>query len=132
VRVIFDTNVVVSAAFFGGPPRRVIDAWIDGQLELVISPSIFDEYLRVCHRLSASYPQTDYQPLLTAFLAHGLLVGDSTAERSITGVASPFRAGIRPTSRSSQSTRRLNGSNPTTSWLRCGGRYDRSTTPTHG
>lgn len=84
MKVVLDTNVVVSAAFFGGPPRRVVDAWIDGQLQLVISPLIFDEYLRVCQRLSASYPGTDYQSLLTAFLAHGLLVADSSAECSIT------------------------------------------------
>jgi putative PIN family toxin of toxin-antitoxin system len=84
VRVVLDTNVVVSAAFFGGPPRRVVDAWIEGRLELVVSPSIFDEYLRVCERLRGTYPGTDYQPLLTAILAHGALVPDPDAEFAIT------------------------------------------------
>ena len=84
MRVVLDTNVVVSAAFFGGPPLRVVDAWISGQLQVVLSPSIFDEYLRVCDRLSASYPGTDYQPLLTAFLASGLLVADPIEEGAIT------------------------------------------------
>jgi uncharacterized protein len=84
VRVVLDTNVVVSAAFFGGPPRAVVDAWISGQLQVVLSPSIFDEYLRVCERMGATYPGTDYQPLLTAFLAHGLLVADSNDSRAIT------------------------------------------------
>lgn len=84
MKVVLDTNVVVSAAFFGGPPRRVVDAWIDGKLQVVISPSIFDEYLSVCERLRASYPGTDYQALLTALLAHGLLVADSSEEDAIT------------------------------------------------
>lgn len=84
MRAVLDTNVVVSAAFFGGPPRRVVDAWISGQLQLVVSPSIFDEYLRVCSRLAETYVDTDYQPLLTAFLAHGLLIGDANDERAIT------------------------------------------------
>ena len=84
MRVVLDTNVVVSAAFFGGPPRRVVDAWISGQLQVVLFPSIFDEYLSVCDRLRASYPGTDYQPLLTAFLAHGLLVADSSDKGTIT------------------------------------------------
>ena len=84
MRVVLDTNVVVSAAFFGGPPRRVVDAWISGQLQVVVSPSIFDEYLRVCDRLGASYPGTDYQPLLTTLLAHGLLVADSNGGLAIT------------------------------------------------
>ena len=77
MKVVLDTNVVVSAAFFGGPPLRVVDAWISGTIQVVVSPSIFDEYLRVCDRLGASYPGTDHQPPLTAFLARGLLVADS-------------------------------------------------------
>lgn len=84
MRVVLDTNVVVSAAFFGGPPRRVVDAWIEGRLELVVSPSIFDEYPRVCERLRERYPGTDYQPLLTAILAHGALVPDPDADVAIT------------------------------------------------
>ena len=84
MRVVLDTNVVVSAVFFGGPPRAVVDAWIDGRLEVVVSPSIFDEYLRVCHRLTSPYPDTDYQGLLTAFLAHGVLVPDPSDEGTIT------------------------------------------------
>ena len=87
MRVVLDTNVVVSAAFFGGPPRRVVDAWIEGRVEVVVSPEIFDEYLRVCERLRATYPGTDYQPLLTAILAHGLLVPDADAEQAITADA---------------------------------------------
>jgi predicted nucleic acid-binding protein len=76
VRIVLDTNVVVSAAFFGGPPRRLIDAWIGGRVQLTLTPLIFDEYLRVCQRLAATYADADYQPLLTAFLAHGRLVAD--------------------------------------------------------
>lgn len=83
MRVVLDTNVVVSAAFFGGPPRDVVDAWINGHLQVVLSPTIFDEYLRVCERLAARYPGTDFQPLLTAVLAHGVLVADSQDESPI-------------------------------------------------
>lgn len=50
----------------------------------MVSPSIFDEYLRVCDRLTSSYPKADYQPLLTALLAHGILVADATEEGAIT------------------------------------------------
>ncbi|MEX2374836.1 MAG: putative toxin-antitoxin system toxin component, PIN family [Dehalococcoidia bacterium] len=84
MRIVLDTNVVVSAAFFGGPPRRVIDAWIAGRVQFVLTPLIFDEYLRVCQRLSATYADTDYQPLLTAFLAQGILVADPAKEEAIT------------------------------------------------
>jgi len=84
VRVVLDTNIVVSAAFFGGPPRAVIDAWTEGRVQVVVSPAIFDEYLRVCERLRESYPGTDFQPLLTALLAHGILVPDPADDEAVT------------------------------------------------
>jgi putative PIN family toxin of toxin-antitoxin system len=84
VRVVLDTNVVVSGAFFGGPPRAVLDAWLDGRLHVVLTPMILDEYLRVCDRLRASYPAADYQPMLTQLAAQGSLVPDSKGGEEIT------------------------------------------------
>ena len=75
--VVLDTNVVVSALFFGGRPRAVLDAWADGRVEVVVTPSVLDEYLRVCDRLRSSYPDADYQPLLFELAAHGTLIPDS-------------------------------------------------------
>jgi len=84
VRAVLDTNVVVSAAFFGGRPRVVLDAWADGKVEVVVTPSILDEYLRVCDRLRASYPDADYQALLFELAAHGILVSDSDEAVGVT------------------------------------------------
>lgn len=84
MKVVLDTNVVVSGAFFGGAPRAILDAWADGRLEVIVSPSIFDEYLRVCDRLRAAYPEADYQAVLTELLAHGTLVPDSDGATPIT------------------------------------------------
>ena len=84
MRVVLDTNVVVSGAFFGGLPRAVLDAWLDGRLLVVTTPKILDEYLRVCDRLRASYPHTDYQPLLAQLAAQGTLVPDSEGSLEIT------------------------------------------------
>ena len=84
MRIVLDTNIVVSAAFFGGPPRGVVDAWIDGRLQVALSSSIFDEYLTVCDRMRIKYPEADYQPLLTALLAHGALLPDISASTPIT------------------------------------------------
>lgn len=43
VRVIVDTNVLVSAIFFGRTPGRILDAWRTGQIDLVVSQEIVDE-----------------------------------------------------------------------------------------
>ncbi len=46
-RVLCDTNVLVSAFIAGGPPSRVIEAAIDGRLELVLADPVLGELERV-------------------------------------------------------------------------------------
>jgi putative PIN family toxin of toxin-antitoxin system len=46
-RTLRDTNVLVSAFIAGGPPSRVIDASIDGRIELVLADPVIDELERV-------------------------------------------------------------------------------------
>lgn len=46
-RALCDTNVLVSAFIAGGPPSRVIDASIDGRIELVLADPVIDELERV-------------------------------------------------------------------------------------
>jgi uncharacterized protein len=40
VRIVLDTNVLVSAVFFGGLPGRILEAWRNGHLQLVMSADI--------------------------------------------------------------------------------------------
>lgn len=56
MRVILDTNVFVSGIFFAGPPYRILKAWRDGQLRLVVSQEILDEYQRVGEELAGRFP----------------------------------------------------------------------------
>jgi len=51
VKIVLDTNVVVSGVFFGGVPGRILSAWSAGKLALVLSPSILEEYRRVGNEL---------------------------------------------------------------------------------
>jgi uncharacterized protein len=46
-RALCDTNVLVSAFIAGGPPSRVIEASIDGRIELVLAAPVIDELERV-------------------------------------------------------------------------------------
>lgn len=43
MRVVLDTNVIVSALVFGGTPQVILDLVSEGEIELVISPSLFVE-----------------------------------------------------------------------------------------
>ena len=47
MRVVIDTNVLVSALLFGGLPGRLQLLWEQGRLMPLLSRPILDEYLRV-------------------------------------------------------------------------------------
>ena len=49
MRVVIDTNVLISAIFFKGKPDVILDAWRTGKLEIILSPEILNEYSRVLH-----------------------------------------------------------------------------------
>jgi putative PIN family toxin of toxin-antitoxin system len=84
VRIVLDTNVLVSGIFFAGLPGRVLDAWADGRIELALSPAILDECLRVCARIGESRPTLEYEAVLAAIAGHGVLVADTTSAEPIT------------------------------------------------
>ena len=46
-RALCDTNVLVSAFIAGGPPSRIIEAAIDGRIELILANPVLDELERV-------------------------------------------------------------------------------------
>ena len=47
MKVVIDTNVLISGLYFGGVPAQVLTAWTDGRVLLVVSPDILHEYRRV-------------------------------------------------------------------------------------
>ena len=71
MRVVLDTNVFVSGIFFSGPPHRILNAWRHGQLRLVYSPEIFQEYDRVLAELSATFRKIDASPFLDLLARYG-------------------------------------------------------------
>jgi uncharacterized protein len=50
VRVVVDTNVLISS-FFGGYPRRIIDLWKTGAVTLCLTNAIIEEYVDVLKRM---------------------------------------------------------------------------------
>ena len=74
MRIVLDTNAFVSAVFFGGVPGRILDAWRDGRVRLVLSAEIFDEYQRVGRILAAEYPGVDLEPFLALLAVEAEIV----------------------------------------------------------
>jgi predicted nucleic acid-binding protein len=66
MRIVLDTNVFVSGVFFSGPPYDILNAWRDGRVEIVVSPEILEEYVRVGEELARGFPGIDLRPTLPA------------------------------------------------------------------
>lgn len=64
MKVVVDTNVLVSGFFFAGAPSRILKAWKAGQLEPVMTADIFDEYREVLIRLSRKYSSVEVGALI--------------------------------------------------------------------
>ena len=47
IRVVIDTNVVISALLFGGTPGKLIPLWKSGHIITLASAEIMDEYIQV-------------------------------------------------------------------------------------
>jgi uncharacterized protein len=63
MKVILDTNVLVSGIFFKGPPFRIFQIWKKGQIEIVISHEILEEYRRVIQDIGTHFPHIDISNL---------------------------------------------------------------------
>ncbi len=74
MRVVLDTNVFVSAVFFGGVPGEILAAWRREEVQLVLSAEIADEYRRVGARLAADFQGVNLGPILQLVLSGSELV----------------------------------------------------------
>jgi putative PIN family toxin of toxin-antitoxin system len=64
MRIVLDTNVFVSGIFFSGPPYQILKAWRDGKVQLLVSPSILDEYRRIGTELTLQFGDVDLRSFL--------------------------------------------------------------------
>ena len=64
MRLVVDTNVIVSGVYFSGPPYDILDAWRRGRIEFVVSPEILDEYRRVGEHLATKFPGVQVEAFL--------------------------------------------------------------------
>jgi uncharacterized protein len=70
VRVVLDTNVLISGlAYPGSIPGRIVSAWRQGGLDVVLSRHILDEMIRVLSRL----PQVKLTPMEIRDIADSFL-----------------------------------------------------------
>lgn len=81
MRAVLDTNVVMSAIFFGGIPQKILRAAFAKKVELVATRSVRAEYREVAERLHAQFPNVSYRRPL-AMLESKLTIVSAAALRA--------------------------------------------------
>jgi putative PIN family toxin of toxin-antitoxin system len=56
VRVVFDTNVVISACFWRGAPFACLSSWARSDVTAFVSPQLLSEYFETFEELMVRYP----------------------------------------------------------------------------
>jgi putative PIN family toxin of toxin-antitoxin system len=77
MKVVLDTNVLISGIYFGGLPGKILEAWYARQIQLLVSPEIIQEYLNVAKRLADRYPGIEYEGVLGLIIQNAELVQTS-------------------------------------------------------
>ncbi len=70
MKVVLDTNVLVSGIFFGGTPGKILDAWAESRFELFVMPGIFDEYANVLQTIGGKEADSLRAYWITAIAEH--------------------------------------------------------------
>ena len=83
MKAVLNTNVVMSAIFFGGDPRVIVRAAISRRLELVVTKAVLVEYREVAERLSAAYPGVKHRRPLAILESHLTLVRPASLSGTI-------------------------------------------------
>ena len=73
MRIVFDTNVLMSGIFFGGAPGKILRAWRARKITLAASPEIVEEYVATAEALSARYESVALQAILALVVTNAEL-----------------------------------------------------------
>ena len=74
MKVVVDTNVLVPGVFFGGMPSRILEAWRDKRIDVVVSPDILEEYRRVGEHLETQFTDVSLAPFLALLVMNAEII----------------------------------------------------------
>lgn len=78
MRVVVDTNVLISGTFFGGRPGQIVEAAAQGYISVVATPEIVTEYMDIAQEMVARKQGTLQLDAFQIFLSKLELVNQVT------------------------------------------------------
>ncbi len=83
LRVVLDTNVLISAILFGGKPRQILEKAIRGEVRLCLSEPILEELKGVLQRSKFDYSPEMIQIILTELMGIADFVNPSETIKAV-------------------------------------------------
>ena len=77
MKVVLDTNVLISGIYFGGILGKILEDWGARRFQLLVSTEILQEYLNVAERLADRYTGVGYESILGLIIQNAELVQPS-------------------------------------------------------
>ena len=74
MKIVLDTNVLVSGIFFSGAPYEILKSWRYGIVQLVFSPAILSEYIEVAKILNKKHSEVNIQKIIDLLTVKSELV----------------------------------------------------------
>ena len=83
MRLVLDTNVMISGVYFSGPPYDILDAWRRGRIRFVVSVEILDEYRRVGEQLAKQFPGVQVEAFLELLTLRARIVNAPSLKEKV-------------------------------------------------
>lgn len=80
IKVVFDTNVLVSALLFRGALSKIVDLWVTGKIVPVISRDTFEEFKKVLFYPKFSLTEKEVKIIIEENILPFFEVADITAD----------------------------------------------------
>lgn len=77
MRIVVDTNVLVSGIFWRGSPRKVLEFWGKATIDILVSESILTEYVRVIEKLSTQRGRPEMAERWSSFITENAIIVDA-------------------------------------------------------
>ncbi len=76
MKVVLDTNVLMSGIFWSGTPCKILEHWADGKFHILLSIDIISEYQRVFEILGKKHPDSSQSgsSIISAIIAGSSIV----------------------------------------------------------
>jgi len=83
MRIVLDTNVLVSGIFFNGPPFEVLKLWRNGLIQLVVTNDILSEYSNTTNRISKKYQNVNINSILELLTIKSEIISETIVKPKV-------------------------------------------------